>query len=74
MKLIRLTSSSHNSVKDSVLEATEESFVYRNDSSIDPCQKSKSIIITRRLVWFISQMEPQHNMVSFAMDGHKYFN
>ena len=55
--------------KYSILEATKQIFVQRNDSFIDLCQKKKNYH-HRRLVWLISLIESQRNMICFAMDGH----
>ena len=59
--------------KHSILEATKQGFVLRNDSSIKIYQKVKiDNNRPRRLFWLISQIEAQCNMVGFVVDGHIY--
>ena len=44
-------------------------FVWRNDSSIDPCQNVKiDNYHDRRLVWLVPQIEAQCSMVGFVVD------
>ena len=57
--------------KYSVLEASKQIFVQRNDSSIDPCQKVKfDNYQPRRLLWPVSQIDVQRIMLGFLVEGH----
>ena len=57
--------------KYSVLEATKQIFVYRNDSTIDPCQKVKiNNYHLEQLFRTVSQIDAQHIMLGFLAEGH----
>ena len=57
--------------KYSVLEATKQIFVQRNDSSIHPCQKLKNDNYHHsQLIWPVSQIDVQRIMLGFLVEGH----